>query len=149
MKQWIRSYSLGLLTAVIVFAISYWNIEAASSTAAEKEYTADEMIEKLQSEGYRTLTMDEWKALKESDNRESSTPTPVEEPVTTFSIDIVSGTTTDDISEKLIQANIIKDANEFESFMKDNDYSRYIQIGQATLNSGMSHQEIAEAITSK
>ncbi|REJ10587.1 endolytic transglycosylase MltG [Halobacillus trueperi] len=149
MKQWTRSYALGLLTAVLVFAISYWNTNATSTTAVEKEYKTEELIEQLEREGYRTLTTDEWETLKENDNREASTPTPVEEPISTFSIDIVSGTTTDDISEKLLQANIIKDDAAFESFMKENDYSRYIQIGQATLNSEMSLQEIAEAITSK
>ncbi|WLR46262.1 hypothetical protein LC065_11725 [Halobacillus litoralis] len=149
MKQWIRSYALGLLTAVIVLAIVYWNTETTSSTVVEMEYSTEELIEQLESKGYQALTMDEWKTLKENDHRQSQTPTPVEKPITTFSIDVVSGTTTDDISAKLIQANIIEDAAEFESFMKENDYSRYIQIGQATLNSEMSLQEIAEAITSK
>ncbi|MGR9049361.1 hypothetical protein ACQ4XT_12120 [Halobacillus faecis] len=149
MKQWIRSYALGLLTAVIVFAISYWNTETTSSTGVEMENSTEELIEQLESKGYQAITMDEWKTLKENDNRQSQTPPPVEEPITTFSIDVVPGTTTDDISDKLIQAQIIEDAAEFESFMKENDYSRYIQIGQATLNSDMSLQEIAEAITSK
>ncbi|MYL47955.1 hypothetical protein GLV98_00595 [Halobacillus litoralis] len=149
MKQWIRSYALGLLTAVLVFSISYWNTGDTSSKVVKKEYETEELIQQLESEGYQTLTMDEWNTLKARDSKEVSTRTSPKDPVTTFSMDIVSGTTTNDISEKLIQANIIEDAAEFESFMKDNDYSRYIQIGQATLNSGMSLQEIAEAITSK
>ncbi|GEN52066.1 endolytic transglycosylase MltG [Halobacillus faecis] len=149
MTQWIRSYALGLLTATLVFAISYWNIDATPKTASKEEYKTDELIEQLESEGYRTVTIDEWKSMQEKNNKKASPPPPIKEPVTTFSIDIVSGTTTDEISRKLIQANIIEDAYEFETFMKENDYSRYIQIGQATLNSGMSLQEIAEAITSK
>ncbi|MBX0358723.1 hypothetical protein [Halobacillus sp. Nhm2S1] len=149
MKQWIQSYALGLLTATLVFAISYWNIDATPKTAAEEEYKTDELIDQLESEGYRTVTMDEWKTLQEKNKNEATPPPPIKEPVTTFSIDIASGTTTDEISKKLIQANIIEDAAKFETFMKENDYSRYIQIGQATLNSGMSLQEIAEAITSK
>lgn len=148
MKPWIRTYSLGLITAAIAMAIAFWNTEPSTTKVVKEQMNEEEMISQLEQQGYQVVTNDEWQAAQSNqepvdDSIESQTS------MNTFSIDIVPGTTTDEISQKLIQANIIEDAEAFESFMRENDYSRYIQIGQATLNTGMSHKEIAEAITSK
>lgn len=150
MKHTVRSYALGLLTAAAVIAITYWNTNSPSTEIVEKEMSKEQMISQLEDEGYRIITTEEWDAVTENKkNKDSEAQEDTQPNMTTFSIDIVSGTTTDEISEKLVQAGIIKDARAFETFMKENDYSRYIQIGQATLNSEMTLKEIAAAITSK
>ncbi|CDQ18004.1 hypothetical protein SAMN05192559_102259 [Halobacillus karajensis] len=148
MKPWIRSYALGLFTAALVFAITYWNTGAPGPEVVEKKYEVEEMITHLEQEGYRAVTNEEWNAVQSS-SRERENIEPTVNPTTTFSLDIIPGTTTDTISKKLVRANIIENADEFKAFMEKNDYSRYIQIGQTTLHSGMSHEEIAETITSK
>ncbi|QAS54185.1 endolytic transglycosylase MltG [Halobacillus litoralis] len=148
MKHLIRSYSIGLLTAAIVVGITYWNSEEPSVEVKEKSLGTEKMISQLEEDGYHVVSNEEWEAQQQTTARSSDKEKEKSTHVT-FSIDIVSGTNSTEISQKLQQANIIDDANAFETFMKENDYSRFIQIGQATLNSGMTHQEIAEAITSK
>lgn len=50
---------------------------------------------------------------------------------------------------KLLEDNkIIKDADAFTKYLEDNDYSRFIQLGEHELTSEMTHYEIAEKITS-
>jgi hypothetical protein len=148
MKPWIRTYSLGLITAAIAMAIAFWNTEPAVTEVVEEQMNEENMISQLEQQGYQVVTNDEWQAAQ-STQEPVSDSIETETSMNTFSIDIVPGATTDKISQKLIQANIIEDVEAFESFMQENDYSRYIQIGQATLNSEMTHKEIAEAITSK
>ncbi|MGP4061704.1 hypothetical protein [Halobacillus sp. H74] len=148
MKHLIRSYSIGLLTAAIVVGITYWNSEEPSVEVKEKSPGTEEMISQLEEDGYHVVSNEEWEAQQQT-TASSSDKEKEKSTLVTFSIDIVSGTNSTEISQKLQQANIIDDANAFETFMKENDYSRFIQIGQATLNSEMTHQEIAEAITSK
>lgn len=127
-------------------AIAFWNTEPAAEV--EEEMNEEDMIVQLEQQGYKIVTKDEWQAAL-SPQEPVNTSNEEQTSMVTFSIDIAPGTTTDKISQKLIQADIIEDAEAFESFMKENDYSHYIQIGQATLTSEMSHQEIAKAITSK
>lgn len=148
MKPWIRTYALGLITAAVAMAIAFWNTEPSVTEVVEEEMSEEDMISKLEQQGYQVVTKEEWQDFQskqesadDSKKRETS--------VNTFSTDIAPGATMDKISQKLIQANIIEDAEAFEIFMEENDYSRYIQIGQVTLTSDMSHKEIAEAITSK
>lgn len=148
MKHLIRSYSIGLLTAAIVVGITYWNSEEPSVEVKEKSPGTEEMISQLEEDGYHVVSNEEWEAQQQT-TASSSDKEKEKSTLVTFSIDIVSGTNSTEISQKLQQANIIDDANAFETFMKENDYSRFIQIGQTTLNSEMTHQEIAEAITSK
>lgn len=146
MKPWIRTYALGLITAAAAMAIAFWNTDTSVSEVVQKEMNEEDMIAQLEQEGYQVVTKEEWQGAQ---SKKEPVDTSNEEQTSTFSIDIVPGTTTGEISEKLLTANIIENGDEFEAFMEENNYNRYIQIGQTTLNSEMSHQEIAQAITSK
>ena len=84
-----------------------------------------------------------------SETTEKDQDNPETEKVYVYSLDIVQGTTSDDISRKLAEAGIIEQASDLEQYMSVNDYSRFIQVGQATINSDMSLNQIAKAITSK
>ncbi|WP_226583044.1 hypothetical protein [Halobacillus litoralis] len=148
MKQWIQSYSLGLITATACLAITYWNTESQEAVNVPTPLTEEEMISKVEEKGYRIVTNEEWAALNAEGKIEEEPASPVSRPIT-LSMDISPGTTTPEISRKLLETNIIEDAESFESYMEDHEYSRYIQIGQATLTSDMSFKQIAEAITSK
>lgn len=148
MKQWIQAFSIGLLTSTAVLGITYLNTESPEAEVIKESMSEQDMMDQLEQSGYRVLSNEEWAAV----NTESPSPQKSDPPSsqgTTYSIDITEGTATPEIAEKLVDAGIIEDADAFTSFMEERDYSRYIQIGQATVTSSMTLQEIAEAVTSK
>lgn len=61
---------------------------------------------------------------------------------------ISSGMTTQDISEQLVSLNIIDDADELTTEIFDRELAELLQIGEFTLDSEMSINEIVEKITS-
>ncbi|MBA2173590.1 hypothetical protein H0266_01645 [Halobacillus locisalis] len=156
MKQTIRTFALGLLTATTALGVTYY-MEEPSSEPHQKQLTLEDMMTEVEKQGYAVLSNQELTAL-ENDSSPREAPKnsekedeeiPETEKVYVYSLDIVQGTTSDDISRKLAQAGIIEKASELEQYMAVNDYSRFIQVGQATIDSDMTLNEIAKAITSK
>ncbi|QST01937.1 endolytic transglycosylase MltG [Pontibacillus sp. ALD_SL1] len=60
---------------------------------------------------------------------------------------IQEGMVPEDISQALAENNIIKDAEAFRQYLTENEFSRYIQIGEYTVVDQMSFLEIAKIIT--
>lgn len=156
MKPFIRSFSLGLFIAASLLGATYYLHPTSPSIASvsEEELNMEDMVAKIENEGYHVLTNEELDSLKkqnstnDQEKAKSSKESHVEK-IYVYSLDIVPGTTTEDISKKLENAGIIEEANELEQYMAVNDYSRFIQVGQATIDSNMSLSSIAKAITSK
>lgn len=69
--------------------------------------------------------------------------------VKTYTLVVEENMVISDISQKLEDKKIIKDATKFNKFMEDNEYSPYLQIGEFKLKSDMSHKEIAKIITNR
>lgn len=154
MKQTIRTFALGLLTATTVLGVTYFM--EAPSPETSKPLTIEEMMAEVERRGYEVLSNQEFAALQSEptprdapETTEKDQDNPETEKVYVYSLDIVQGTTSDDISRKLAEAGIIEQASDLEQYMSVNDYSRFIQVGQATINSDMSLNQIAKAITSK
>lgn len=148
MKQWIQAFSIGLLTSTAVLGITYWNTESPEAEVITESMSEQDMMDDLEQSGYRVLSNEEWAAVK-AENPSTQKAEPSSSGETTYTIDIAEGTTTPEIGEKLVDAGIIEDADDFTAFMEDGGYSRYIQIGQATVKSTMSFEEMAGAMTSK
>ncbi|TFB23801.1 hypothetical protein E3U55_03025 [Filobacillus milosensis] len=64
-----------------------------------------------------------------------------------FTLNIQSGMTSIDIANELETAQIIDNADEFNNYLEQNNYSRQIQLGEYQLNNSMSFNEIADVIT--
>ncbi len=52
-----------------------------------------------------------------------------------------------DIADRLLENKIIKDKKAFVDFMVNNDYERYVQIGDFEFKQGMNLKEVADVIT--
>ncbi|KHE67283.1 endolytic transglycosylase MltG [Halobacillus sp. BBL2006] len=151
MKQTVRSFALGLLTATIILGFFYWTDSDTKQTQS-KPMSQSEMIHTLEESGYHIFDDDELRQISAENNesKESQKEKETTEiPPTSYAIDVVKGTTSKEISLKLEEAGVIEKAEEFDQYIKENQLSRYIQIGQVTLNSTMTFKEIAEAITSQ
>ncbi|MFD1363050.1 hypothetical protein [Lentibacillus salinarum] len=174
MKQTIRSFAFGLLTAgIIVLGAFYF---AGESQTGAEEIPTEDMIEIVESEGYHVLTESEYIAVSvESDNENDSgdnkneenedasgsgetdenndaadneeDDTNDEDEPTTYTLTIESGVAPSEISQTLEENDIIDDADALTQYLEDEDYSELVQLGEFELSSDMDHHGIAETIT--
>lgn len=83
---------------------------------------------------------------KEKDKNDNVTKDKKDE-VVTHTLIIEAGMVPSSISTQLEENNIIEDAFEFDQYLEENDYSKYVQLGEFEVTSDMSFYEIAEKIT--
>lgn len=187
MKQSIRFFSIGLLTASIVLLGFYFLF--GNSKASSKDVPLEEMIEEIESTGHRVVTEKEFiaytinneekevdkedsaKEKKESSDKKETKKTDdktdkkdkkedkdkknkkdkdkKDDKKVKATITTDDGVVTQEIADKLVDENIIKDKEkqEFLDYLDDNDYSPYIQIGKFKVDSEMSMKELAETFT--
>lgn len=163
MKQLIRAFSIGLFTSsILLFIVFYFLTDNGKQT---KNISTEEMITAIKADGYRVVTEEEYIAIavnKETKPVEENKPKPeVQEQVPkqpdkvspevnqpkTYTLTIVSGMPTSEISEQLQKNGIIDDPIAFNTYLEENKYSKNIQLGTFEVNNGMSNYEIAIAIT--
>ena len=65
----------------------------------------------------------------------------------TVTIKIDGGTSSFAVCQKLQNAGLIEDANEFDEYLVKNGYASRLRVGEYTLKKGMSFDNIAAAIT--
>ena len=67
----------------------------------------------------------------------------------TFKLTIEEGDTSQDIARILEEHQLIKDANTFNKFIKEEGFSTKIQVGTYTLDNSMSMEKIVQKIITK
>lgn len=72
---------------------------------------------------------------------------PEEKTVKSYTVKVKSGMMPEEIAKLLEKNDIIDDAFSFSTYLEDNGYSPYVQIGSFKVKSDMSRKEIAELIT--
>lgn len=81
----------------------------------------------------------------DSENEDEETN---EEVATTYTLEVKPNMLSPEVSQLLVDNEIIDDAEAFTTYLEDEDYSKYIQLGKHDVSSGMSFNELAEEITS-
>ncbi|GGD04858.1 endolytic transglycosylase MltG [Pontibacillus salipaludis] len=162
MKHTLRAFALGLLTAtsLLAFAYSQQDLNEAKATELSKEDAKALLKEK----GYVVLTENKWTKLteeassvketntntqdkEETDQKATQDDTSESSKVNAYKLSIQEGMVPEDISQALAENNIIEDAEAFRQYLTENEFSRYIQIGEYTVVDQMSFLEIAKIIT--
>lgn len=162
MKHTLRAFALGLLTAtsLLAFAYSQQDVNEAKATEPSKEDAEALLAEK----GYVVLTENKWTKLTEQASSIEETDTNTQEndeteqeatqddtsessKVNAYKLSIQEGMVPEDISQVLAENDIIEDAEAFRQYLTENEFSRYIQIGEYTVVDQMSFLEIAKIIT--
>lgn len=64
-------------------------------------------------------------------------------------VQIVRGDSSVKASRKLYEAGVVESAVEFDKYLCQNGYDRYISVGTYTINAGATFEEIAKIITRK
>src|SRR5690625_2985467 len=180
MKQPIRYFAIGLLTASLLLFIAYYFFKPDAQTATE---SVDDMIIAIEDEGYRAVTESEYISLAVSDeasdeqsenedeesqdeekkeddetenkenkdqdsgDKEEQEKEEEEEETTTYTLVIEEGMVSPTVSDLLEDNDIIENSTDLNSYLEDEGYSEYIQLGEFDLTSDMSIAEIAKEIT--
>ena len=142
-----RGFAAGLLFAAIVIAIYYYIEENK-----QPDMTFDELKQAGQEMGYELVSKempDEEEKLPEKTvaTDVSTNETSDVSQVQTFQLQITDGMGSDDIALILFEKGIIENTDQFETFLKDHDLTKKIQIGAFQLTAGMSFKEISDIIT--
>lgn len=152
MKQPIRHFALGILTATIVLAFQYIYFNTEDDVKLEKsEPSEQDMIDALEQLGY-------FVSLEEPIYNESTEATSDNEAdsendqgtrsaaIYQFTLTIRPGMTITQVADFLIMANLIDSHEQFADYLAEHGYDRNIQIGQFQLASDMALDEIVETI---
>ncbi|MCO6017375.1 MULTISPECIES: hypothetical protein [Carnobacterium] len=166
----LRYLALGfLLSALVLSGYRLFFYEPATSTnkteqtakskdenlsKSEKSYKKkyEELLTKIELEKVTdktdsSSTTDSSAADSSAKKEEPAKDTDKKEEVKKYTLVIGQGDPTSTAVDQLAANGIIKDANEFTSFLTSNDYEMYIRDGSYEVNSGMSLEEIAKIIT--
>ncbi|MGM8365138.1 hypothetical protein ACLIBG_06575 [Virgibacillus sp. W0181] len=172
MRQPIRAFSIGLLTASVILLVVFLFFKDNSVT--EQQYTMDELKNKVEEKGYRIVSEEEYITLSlmeeeelENDNNSEKTETKsdnkadktnkteegenkeesVSEESKSYTLKVEPNMMPHIVSDLLEKNKIIENASELDQYLEEHDISNLIQIGDHQLNSDMTIAEIAEEIT--
>ncbi len=172
LKYYLRGLGLGIFVTTLILVIAY-NVngrisddevirraKALGMVMATDE--SDELFNKPSDNAETTkadieeTTPDETTtADKETETTEETTTeaattkeaeTETTEPVRTFTFYIEKGTSSQAVSEILLEGGIVTDAKDFNDYMLRSGYAGIIQRGTYTLDSSMTYEEIAKAL---
>jgi len=175
MKQSIRFFSIGLLTASLLLLGFYYFLK---DSAASSDIPVEEMIAEIESNGHRVITEKEFIAYtinnetevdsdqeskkddkkekssnkkKSNDKKDSSKDNKEkedkEDEIIKAKFTTKDGVVTQEVADILVDEKIIDDRQKFLKYLDDNDYSPYLQVGTFEVTSDMSMKELAEVIT--
>lgn len=141
-KQSVRGFGIAIFfVGALIYSMNSLNIPLPGvdpDAAAKKE------IEELQQQ--LTTAQQQLEEAK-SAKKEASDEEEKGEEVIETTISVFRGNTAYDISRKLQDEGIIDNALQFELFLANGEYSRRIQIGEFTVSSDMTEEELAKALT--
>lgn len=178
MKQPIRYFAIGLLTASLVLLIVVSFVDKPDTDITE--LSVEELSEALQEKGYHALPSDEYISLsmnkqpeeeeeqkdkdkdkdkdekqdkeeeeKEAEDKEADKKDEEQSDVQKYTLNIEPNMLGPTISKLLKEHKIIDDEDAFNRYLETEGYAGYIQLGEHELSSDMSDFEIAEKIAKK
>ncbi|MCZ0704055.1 hypothetical protein J2T56_002297 [Natronobacillus azotifigens] len=176
MKQVLRAFALGLITATLLLGVIYLLEDEVEPEIIETTLSNEEMIQQLEQEGYSiseesmyddsiyedSATDADIDQDNISDENHENEDTSTDEDESTYTTDdheqdnnnvyiltIEPGMTVSQVAEYLVAAGIIENRTEFIDYLAVNNYGTNIQVGQFELIRTMSLAEVAELIANR
>lgn len=172
-KYFLRGLGVGIIFASVVFFTAYQTGTRGKMTDAEIVKQAKElgMVEKedplkdllptqvdtatdketSQEDNENSILGDTTGELEKDSSsvseREKATEVTTESKEDMVTIKIDGGASSYSICQKLQNAGLIEDANEFDEYLVKNGYASRLRVGEYTLEKGMSFQDIASIIS--
>lgn len=169
MKQLLRTYALGLLTATAIIGIYYFYVMDNDPNSVETDLTEAEMVSSLETAGYYIYETDpvistiadreiEDDLAEDDQTEDQNSDAEITEENgqddqvndhNSFILTIEPGMTISQVADYLMIANLIESRGEFTSYLVDNNYGTNIQVGQFELNREMSLDEVVDTIANQ
>ena len=115
-------------------------------TTAKEETTKEETTKEETTKEETTVEQTTQESTTKEPQTEETT-TKNNKPAKSYVLTVTSRTISMDVANKLENAGIIDDADDFNDYLCENGYASNIQNGKFTITSDMSYKEIAETIT--
>lgn len=170
LKYYLRGLGIGILITTIIFIIGFhvnedkiFSDEAVIARAKKLgmvEENGTKTLDELEAEQKKQQEQQEEEQEKEDTqegNEEAKQEeTPVEDAggdqaatVKQVQIDVLPGEYSRTICQKLFEAGLVEDQEEFSKFITESNYDNFIQPGTFTIPEGSSYEEIAKILTTK
>ncbi|WP_175639776.1 endolytic transglycosylase MltG [Metabacillus schmidteae] len=164
-KKGFQAFAAGMIVATSVLGGTYLlsGNQQAAEAGTEQELSENEVEKFLTSKQQTAISIDEYEELLATKNAEVTEEAPKEkttdttqatekteekkEEVIKYNVTIKAGMTTSEVSDLLEQNGIISDSFEFDQYLIKNNYHTKVQLGTFEVQKGMSHNQLAEAIT--
>jgi hypothetical protein len=144
-KQKIRAIALGMLFATSIIGAAYYTESGFMTTA--------KLHDALKKDGMVAIKKTEYTKLKEAakQNKITAVSNNQQPPkiVYVYFLTIKKGERSNDFAQKLEDAHIIPDADEFVTYLQTRGLTRYVHAGTYKVHSEMSYEEIANLIAKK
>ncbi|CAI9388681.1 endolytic transglycosylase MltG [Niallia sp. Sow4_A1] len=159
-KQSLRSFAIGMLLSASVIGSYYFYMEK-NTHQDENFLNTNDATTYLKKQGFIVLSNVEYEELNKSieENKQEQAKSDTEannkqeeaekeaQETYSYTLKVKSGMSISTIAELLYKNKIVKDQEEFETYLIDNDYHTKIQVGSFRLTSEMSHKKIAVTLT--
>lgn len=153
MKNIFRTLGISLfLTACLLFALSFFKIITISDTVSNNTSTTKpSSVVSTSSPQQVTQTtqapVETTQTTTTQTTRTQTTTTSQQSSSEKVSFTVNSDDTSYSVAEKLFEQGIIKNIDEFNNYMLNNNLSQYIQTGTFELHSNMSLEELGQTLT--
>ncbi|MCM3360883.1 MULTISPECIES: hypothetical protein [Niallia] len=158
-RQSLRSFAIGMLLSASVIGSYYFYMEKTQQD--ENFLNTNDATTYLKKQGFIVLSNVEYEELNKSieENKQEQAKSDTEannkqeeagkeaQETYSYTLKVKSGMSISTIAELLYKNKIVKDQEEFETYLIDNDYHTKIQVGSFRLTSEMSHKKIAVTLT--
>lgn len=135
-KYYLRGLGTGILFATIILSISF-AVRNSDKKTVDNEATTSESRVQVETE----------ESSEETTEQESTTQAESVENNNNITLSIKSGMSSEVVADLLADQGAISNSQEFDSYLKENGYSKTIVVGDYTIVPGMTFKEIAEIIT--
>lgn len=173
LKYYLRGLGIGILITTIIFMIGFhvnedkiFSDEAVIARAKKLgmvEENGTKTLDELEAEQKKQQEQREEEQKKEEQNQEDAKEDNTEakqkeDPaaggdqaatVRQIQIDVLPGEYSRTICQKLFDAGLVADQEDFSKYITESDYDSLIQPGTFTIPEGSSYEEIAKILTTK
>lgn len=124
------------------------SVQYDEARTEENEKKQAEHEEKRQEiEGETKDKKDDKAKSQDKDKDKEKSKDKEKEDVRTVTIKVESGMPPSKISDRLESEGVIDDARKFDEYLEKNDYVKYIQLGEHKVETNMTQEEVAKALT--
>ena len=146
LKYYLRGLGTGILFAAIILTISHaiGDKKTSESETTTTNISQEKNQDTTEENTAETTTQEITTTQESTTTQDISTAGINDEKVM---VTVASGMSSEGVSSMLQEKGVISNSTEFDSYLKENGYSKIIAVGNYEIDSDLTFKEIAEIIT--